>query len=208
MAEFSIRHIARRGFGGLFQAHGRDGRMQFWIFAALIFGPLIVVQFATQIALTFPSLDDIAVPPPGEATMNVKIFEAQMRGMITSAYVNIGFYLFGALLLLTATVRRLHDRGRTGWWALILPLGLFSTGLGQAERVAAAAKRMPAMLAEMERHTSPDPGAMFEWAVKANVPPGGQDWLAVTGGLLLLGLLIDLARAGTAGPNRFGSAPA
>lgn len=206
MAEFSIKHIARHGFGGLFQAHGRDNRTQFWTFGALVFGPLIVLQFATQIVLTFPSLDDM-MAVPGDTGMNRAAFEAQMRGMITSAYVNIGFYLLGALLLLTATARRLHDRGRAGWWALILPLGLFSTGLGQAERVAAAAKRMPAMLAEMERQTAPDPGAMFEWAVKANVPPGGSDWLAVAGGLLLLGLLIDLARAGNAGPNNFGAAP-
>ncbi|MBE1529261.1 uncharacterized membrane protein YhaH (DUF805 family) [Sphingopyxis sp. OAS728] len=204
MAEFSINHIARHGFGGLFQTHGRDSRTQFWTFGALVFGPLIVIQFATQIVLTFPSLGDMAAAS-GSAG-NREIFEAQMRGMITSAYVNIGLYLLGALLLLTAAVRRLHDRGRAGWWALILPLGLFATGLGQAERMAAAAKRMPAMLAEMERHPAPDPGAMFEWAVKANVPPGGSDWLAVAGGLLLLGLLIDLARAGTAGPNRFGAA--
>ena len=205
MAEFSIKHVARHGFGGLLQAHGRDSRTQFWTFGALVFGPLIVIQFATQIALTFPSLGGIAVAP-GEAGMNREVFEAQMRGMVTSAYANIGFYLVGAILLMTATARRLHDRGRAGWWALILPIGLFSTGLGQAERVAAAAKRMPAMLAEMERRATPDPGAMFEWAVKANVPPDGSDWLAVAGGLLLLGLLIDLARAGTAGPNRFGPA--
>lgn len=207
MAEFSIKHIAGNGFGGLFQTHGRDSRMQFWIFGVLIFGPLILVQFATQIALTFPSLDDLAVPAPGEARENAKIFEAQMRGMITSAYVNIGLYLLGALLLLTATVRRLHDRGRAGWWALILPLGLFSTGLAHAERVAGAVKGMPAMLAEMEKQTAPDPRAMFDWAVKANASPGGPDWLAVAGGLLLLGLLIDLARAGAAGRNRFGAAP-
>lgn len=206
MAEFSMKQVARRGFGGLLKADGRDDRTQFWTFGALVFGPLILLQFATQIVLTFPSLDDMAAAP-GETGMNSIVFEAQMRGMITSAYVNIGFFMLGALLMLTATARRLHDRGRAGWWALILPLGLFSTGLAQAERVAAAAKRMPAMLAEMDRQATPDPGAMLEWAVKANVPPGGADWLAVAGGLLLLGLLVDAARAGTAGPNRFGLAP-
>ena len=206
MAEFSMKQVARRGFGGLLKADGRDDRTQFWTFGALVFGPLIFIQFATQIVLTFPSLGDMAAAP-GETGMNQAVFEAQMRGMVTSAYVNIGFYILGALLMLTATPRRLHDRGRAGWWALILPLGLFSTGLAQAERVAAAAKRMPTMLAEMDRQAAPDPGAMFEWAVKANVPPGGADWLAVAGGLLLLGLLVDAARAGTAGPNRFGLAP-
>lgn len=207
MAEFSIKHISRHGFGGLFHAHRRDNRMQFWIFAALVFGPLIVVQFVAQIALTFPSLDNIGVAVPGDPQIGAKIFETQMRGMVTAAYVNIGLYLLGSLLLLTAAARRLHDRGHSGWWATILPLGLFSTGLGQAERLAGMAKRMPAMLADMERQAPADPTAMFDWAVKANMSSDGPDWLAIAGGLLLLGLLIELVRAGIAGPNRFGPAP-
>lgn len=125
------------------------------MFGALVFAPLIIGQFAAQIALTFPSLHEMREAAPGEAPLNAKIFEAQMRGLVTAAYVNIGIYLLGALLLLAAAARRLHDRGRSGWWALILPLGLFTTGVGQAERVAEAAKRMPAMLAEMERNPPP-----------------------------------------------------
>ncbi len=207
MAEFSIRHIARHGFGGLFHARGRDGRMQFWMFGALVFAPLIVVQFTAQIVLTFPSFDEMVAAAPGEGMANAKIFEAQMQGLVTSAYVNIGLYFLGSLLLLAAAARRLHDRGRSGWWALILPLGLIATGLGQAEKMAAATKRMPAMLAELERQSAPDASAMFDWVTKANAYPDGPNWLAVVGSLLLLGLLIDLACAGTSGPNRFGSAP-
>lgn len=207
MAEFSIRHIARHGFDGLVHARGRDSRTQFWIFGALVFAPLIVVQFAAQIVLTFPSFDEMVAATPGEAIPHAKIFEAQMQGLVTSAYVNIGLYLLGSVLLLTAAARRLHDRGRSGWWALILPLGMFATGLGQAEQMAGAAKRMPAMLTKFEQQTAPDPSAMFDWVVKANAPTDGPNWLAVAGALLLLGLLVDLARAGTESSNRFGSAP-
>jgi uncharacterized membrane protein YhaH (DUF805 family) len=207
MANNSIVHIARRGFGGLFQANGRDNRMQFWLFGALVFSPLMVAQFAAQIALTLPSFDTMRATAPGTAAVNAKIFEEQMQGMVTSAYVNIGIYLLGALLLLAAAARRLHDRDRSGWLALILPLGLFATGLGQAEQMAGVAKRMPAMLAEMERQTTPDPAAMFDWMAKANASSDGPNWLAVIGALLLLWLLIELARAGAAGANRFGSAP-
>lgn len=205
MAEASMIDLARRGFGRLFDKDGRDTRMQFWIFGALVFGPLIVVQFVAQIVLSFPSFDVLG--SAAGVARQAKIFEAQIRGMVTASYVNIGIYLLGGLLLTAAAARRLHDRGRSGWWALILPFGLFATGLGQAERVAEAAKRMPAMLAEMERQPAPDAGAMFEWVTKANASQDGPNWLALAGALLLLGLLIDLARAGTAGPNRFGAVP-
>lgn len=201
MAGISIRDIARRGFGGLFDARGSDSRTQFWIFGALVFAPLVIIQFAAQIALTFPSFEDM-VAAPGERLAGARMFETQMQGLVTSAYVNIGLYLIGSILLLAAAARRLHDRGRSGWWALILPLGLCATGLAQAEQMAAAVRRMPAMLATMESQVEPDPGAMFDWVVKANAPLDGPNWLGVVGALLLLGLLIDLARAGTGAPNR------
>lgn len=202
MAGISIRNIARYGFGRLFDPHGSDSRTQFWVFGALVFAPLVIVQFAAQIALTFPSFEEMFAAAPGERLSGARMLETQMQGLVTSAYVNIGLYLIGSILLLAAAARRLHDRGRSGWWALILPLGLLATGLGQAEQMAAAVKRMPAMLAKMERQPSPDASAMFDWVAKANAPSDGPNWLGVIGALLLLGLLIDLARAGTGGPNR------
>lgn len=207
MAEISILNVSRHGFGKLFRVGGRDSRTQFWLFGALVFAPLMIVQLALQIALTFPSLEDMGGAAVEGVRTNGQIFEVQMRGMVTAAYANIGIWLLGSLLMLAAAARRLHDRGRSAGWALILPTGLFAAGLNQAERTAEAAKRLPAMLSEMEGQSAAGPGVMFEWAVKANVSPGATDWLAVAGGLLLLGLLIDLARAGTAGANRFGAAP-
>src|SRR3546814_8067789 len=58
MAEYSILNVSRRGFGNLFQTYGRDSRMQFWLFGALVFAPLMTMQFVVQIVLTFPSLQD------------------------------------------------------------------------------------------------------------------------------------------------------
>mgnify|MGYP000662093477 CR=1 FL=1 len=43
MADFSVGRISRRGFGRLFSAYGRDSRMDFWIFVALVFGTLNVI---------------------------------------------------------------------------------------------------------------------------------------------------------------------
>src|SRR3546814_16365824 len=101
--------------------------------------------------------------------------------MGTAAYVNIGIWLLGSLVMLAAASRRLHDRGRSAGRALILPLGLFAAGLGQAERTADAAKRMPAILAQMARQSIPDPAALLDWAVKVHASPGGTGCLTVAG---------------------------
>lgn len=203
MADFSIERIARRGVGSLLDPRGRDDRMQFWIFLLLIFAPILVIQIAAQTFLTLPGLDTIRDGQSGSLDM----FEYQMRGMVTASYLNIGLYVLGGILLLTAAARRLHDRGHSGWWAAVLPFCLFATGLGQAHRMAEAAERMPRLVAEMERKKIPDPHDMVEWMTQANVTSGGPDWPAIVGGLLLLWLVVELARAGGAGPNRFGPAP-
>lgn len=206
MADFSVGRISRRGFGRLFSAYGRDSRMDFWIFVALVFGPLIVLQFAMQIVLAFPSMDVLAANARGDAEASRAMFESQMKGMVSAAYASIGIFLIGALLLLSATARRLHDRARAGWWALILPFGLFATGLGQARRTAEAAERLPALMEKMERQPG-NPASMIDWVAQANASTHGPDWPAIVGGLLLAWLAIELARAGTDGPNRFGPAP-
>ena len=206
MTDFPVGRISRRGFARLFSANGRDNRMDFWIFVALVFGPLIVVQCAMQIVLAFPSMDALAANAPGDVEAGRKMFEGQMKGMVSAAYASIGIFLIGALLLLSATARRLHDRGRAGWWALILPLGLFATGLGQARRTAEATERMPALMEKIE-HQPGNPTSMIDWMAQANASAHGPDWPAIVGGLLLVWLLIELARAGTDGPNRFGSVP-
>lgn len=206
MADFSIGRTARRGFGRLFIVKGRDERMQFWIYCALVFGPLIAIQFITQIVLTFSSFDAMAAAQPGDAEAGRKIFEGQVRGMVGAAYVTIGIVMIGAMLVISATARRLHDRGRSGWWALILPPGLFAVALGQARRVSEMTEHMPALLEKMERKPG-NPATMLDWVTRANMSTHGPDWPAIVGGLLLLWLMIELVRAGTDGSNRFGPPP-
>ena len=94
----------------------------------------------------------------------------------------------------------------TGWWALILPPGLFAVALGQARRTAEVTEHMSAFLEKIERQPG-KPETMVDWMARANVSTHGPDWPAIVGGLLLLWLMIELARAGTDGANRFGPAP-
>lgn len=207
MAEFSIGQVARRGFGGLFDVRGRDNRLQYWIFAALVFGPLMALQFVTQLVLMFGSIDFAHAPSPDNVEATRRLFEQQARAMVTQSYVYLAVYLIGAILLVSATARRLHDRGHGGWRAAILPLGFFATGLAQAHRTAEAVKRMPALMTEMQAKKAMDPSEMLRWMAEANAPDTGPDWLAVIGGLILLWLIVELLRAGTDHPNRFGPVP-
>ena len=100
MADFSIVRAARRGFGGLFDARGRDDRMQFWIYCALVFAPLIVVQMVAQVVLTFPPLDMLMKAEPNDPQFAQRLFQYQMQGAAKAAFLNIGLFLLGAALLM------------------------------------------------------------------------------------------------------------
>jgi uncharacterized membrane protein YhaH (DUF805 family) len=206
MADVSMAEIARRGVGGLFDARGRDGRMQYWLFLLLIFGPLVVLQIILQFAMTMPPLDLVMATRPGTPAAGAPFLEHQLRAMVTVAYASLGLQLLGALLLLTATARRLHDRGRAGWWALALPGAVFATGLGQARRMAAMAERMPQIVAEMEAKARPDFADVLSLPARMQASVG-IDWPAIVGGLILLWLVVELVRGGTDGVNRYGPPP-
>lgn len=204
MADVSIARIARRGLRGLIDVRGRDDRTQYWLFLLLVFGPLITVQIILQMVMTFASVD---LTEASKAGANLDAMEHQFRAMATTAYVAVALYLIGALLLLAATARRLHDRGRTGWWALALPLTLFAAGLGQARHMDDVAERAPRIMAEMQKKAEPDFADVMSFPAKMQASKSGPDWTAIVGGLILLWLVVELARAGTAGPNRFGPPP-
>ncbi len=204
MADFSIVRAACRGFGGLFDARGRDDRMQFWIYCALVFAPLIVVQMVAQVVLTFPPLDMLVKAEPNDPQFAQRLFQYQMQGAAKAAFLNIGLFLLGAALLLTATARRLHDRGRSGWWACVLPPAILVITHSQARRTAAMVEHLPAQLAEMSRGATVDPTELMTWAARASA---GPDWAAIGCGFVLLLLFVELVRAGTDDSNRFGAPP-
>lgn len=204
MADFSIAEIARRGLGKLVDPRGRDSRMQFWIFVIIVFAPLIVAVMGAQMVLTFSPLDIAGASDPQSME---KIFAAQAQGMAIVAHVNLGIFMLGSLLLLSATARRLHDRGHSGWWALTLPFAIGAAGLGQARQMLKMADRMPKIWADMERQQDVDPVGLWKSMIDAQYGGGGIDWLAIVGGLILLWLVVELARAGSTGANRFGPVP-
>lgn len=208
MAEISFARIFKRGFGGLFNAAGRDDRSQFWIFGAMVFGPLIAVQMIAQMLLIFASFDlrELAASGADPAAAQLRMMADMGDGMITGTYLGVGLCTIGAACLLTATARRLHDRGRSGWWALVVPFVVVATGIYQIRRVAWTFEQMASIAADMRKiGTVPDSVAAIQAQLQASAP--GPDWLAIAAGLAMLWLVIELVRAGSDGPNRFGPAP-
>ncbi len=204
MADISIGGIFRRGFQGILSPAGRDDRMQFWLFSAFVFGPLVIIQFVIQMIMSLPAIDlsgrQAGVGPPG---FDVHMFES----MATIGYVNIVLHLIGVLLLVTAVARRLHDRDRSGWWSLILPFAVVAVGLDQARRMEAAAKEMGRFLTEARHTPSEGIGDVFAFSAKMQAAMPGPDWPAIVAGIVMLWLAIELVCVGTAGNNRYGPQP-
>jgi uncharacterized membrane protein YhaH (DUF805 family) len=86
--------------------NGRSDRPEYWwftLYACIVFGLLAVVDYYV-IGFTFWSMID----PFGE------------MDQVKEAGVLVALFTLGTLVQsITLTARRLHDRGRSGWWQLM-----------------------------------------------------------------------------------------
>lgn len=177
---------------------GRESRADFWPYAIALFLGSMALSYLAFIPAMVGMLDRIgrfveenpdrslldAAPgqPPGTLPPEL------MPDMTSYVHISILVYAVFALLIAAAAVRRLHDRDRSGLWAL-LPL--------------------PFWVAAWTISLLQDPRAMF-------APPPEDAWLAQLALLnslptwgMLIWLTVLLAGDGTKGDNRYGpdSAP-
>ena len=149
-------------FKKLFEFTGREDRASFWPYAALAFiitmvaGAIIFVpmmnhaigamqQFATQ------HPDQATVTSgPGEYSVSVRGNPGEfMPAGSVALYLAVNFGL-AILLYAAAVVRRLHDRGKSGFWGLMpLPFIIYSS------------IQMPRMFAFVGVETQPDMALFF-----------------------------------------------
>lgn len=90
-------------FGLFFGLRGRANRMQYWIGAILA---NIAASFTMQMSGML-----MVLAPPSEGTL--------LPAMGVGAFVLLGVALTNLWVSIALTVKRLHDRGRTGWIALV-----------------------------------------------------------------------------------------
>lgn len=149
-------------FKKLFEFTGREDRASFWPYAALAFiitmvaGGIIFVpmmnhaigamqQFATQ------HPDQATVTSgPGEYSVSVRGNPGEfMPAGSVALYLAVNFGL-AILLYAAAVVRRLHDRGKSGFWGLMpLPFIIYSS------------IQMPRMFAFVGVEAQPDMALFF-----------------------------------------------
>jgi uncharacterized membrane protein YhaH (DUF805 family) len=194
MAEIiaSIRHGLRR----VVDFSGRDSKAQFWPYAIFLF----LLSIAAGMILWVPVMADMFVrlqryliehpeglptggdKYPGATALPPELmpdFSAMVGPM---AVVNLLF----VMLLAAALVRRLHDRAKSGWWALLpVPFMIYSQIQG------------PQAATMMIGGHPPNPSIMLPAALSSLFY-----WIA------FVTLVVLLVGDGTAGPNRYGPEPA
>ena len=113
--EFGRSTIA--SFKNTFNFAGKSGKREFWFFLLFFFVAYVIVWV----------LDEVFIG----STVNIKDFP--MGHLIPAGYfdpqVGLAVLLFRPIMAvpaLSATVRRLHDIGKSGWWSVlwVLPVPL------------------------------------------------------------------------------------
>lgn len=127
-------------FKRLFDFTGRENRASFWPYAALIFSLSVIGMLAVMIpmmATTMSKMQQIAADHPedvtvtsgpGQYSMSVNGNHPELTPDFTMMISGVGVVcLIAVLLYAAAVVRRLHDRGMTGWWGIMpIPFLLYS----------------------------------------------------------------------------------
>jgi uncharacterized membrane protein YhaH (DUF805 family) len=187
----------RRGLGNALRFSGRDARRQFWPYAIFLFlastglgyvamVPELMRLMTGAVELVEKAQRDQAAGRPfssGSQALPPELVPHFEGAMIWSALLTG----IAVILLAAAVTRRLHDRGKPGYWGLI-PLPFAALALALAPR------------------------GLEEGMMMAQGAPPSPFWsllmlinLVYWGAIVLLVLI--LAREGDAGPNRFGPAP-
>jgi uncharacterized membrane protein YhaH (DUF805 family) len=121
----------RHGFTGLLRFSGREPARRFWPYAGGVIALFFAAAAATMAPImsgAFARMQAFATEHPDQATVTEGpgSYSIQIRGNhpelmpdVTPFFtvMQVGCAL-AVLLLAAAVTRRLHDRGRRGWWGL------------------------------------------------------------------------------------------
>lgn len=127
-------------FRRLFGFKGREDRASFWPYAALAFVIIMVAGMAIFIPMmerSMRAMQEYAAQNPDQSTVvsgpgqySISVHGNHPEFVPTTsiaAYLAVSFGL-AVLLYAAAVVRRLHDRGKSGFWGLMpLPFILYSS---------------------------------------------------------------------------------
>jgi uncharacterized membrane protein YhaH (DUF805 family) len=178
----------------LASSKGREDRASFWPYAALVLGIVMVagaLMSLPMMAWLIQATPQFTPPGPGDVNFAAEAgdFSIPAQGQFAGPVLPVGFlgaYLgvtlgLAVVLYAAAVVRRLHDRGNSGWWGA-MPLPFLAYILVQVVR----------LFGSMDRGEPPDMTLLFTAAV-ANI----LCWAT------LLALVVLLAGPSDPRPNRY-----
>jgi uncharacterized membrane protein YhaH (DUF805 family) len=187
----------RHGFTGLPRFSGRDPARRFWPYVGVVIALLFIAAFAAMAPImsgAFARMQSFAIEHPDQATVTQGpgSYSIQIHGNHPELMPDVApFFVvmqvgcaLVVVLLAAAVTRRLHDRGRRGWWGLP-PVIFLAVGLALFPRL---------FQSTLSGEVTPDTMAMFGLMMANN--------LLYLASLALLVVL--LAGAGQPDENRFG----
>jgi uncharacterized membrane protein YhaH (DUF805 family) len=196
----------RHGLTNLTNVQGRDSRPAFWYWFLFLY----LITTAISIVVVWPMMGRVmgsvmqaaaaqaANPAPDQAAAQAAVMSAMGGSVGDMIPVIVTGSLITALILVcglaAALVRRLHDSGLSGWWAL-LPAGF------QAVSAASVPAQMVRLQEGMQAMAGGDPAGMLR------VMQGAYSWGPMAGWAALASLILLGVRESGRGANRFGEAP-
>lgn len=180
-------------FKRLFDFSGRENRASFWPYAAVAFIITMVISmfiFVPMMSHSMQAMQQFAAQHPDQVTTSTGPGQYSisvhgdhpefMPAGSVALYLAVGFGL-ALLLFSAAVVRRLHDRGKSGFWGLMpLPFILYSS------------IQMPRMFASVGTGSQPDMTLFFSIFF--------SNLLYI---VTLIWLIVLLAGASNPEPNRY-----
>jgi uncharacterized membrane protein YhaH (DUF805 family) len=174
---------------------GRDARQTFWYFVLFV----VVLYFIASMLALIPMMGSVmgeaiqsAQSGATEQETQERVLHALGPQLATSIWISAITNLVATLLLMASFVRRLHDSGNSGWWAvlaLVIKLGALALAVSQIGEVqeAVVAASDPAQLQQMGMRD--------------------QNLLGLVGWLAPIIVIVFGVMKSTDGPNRYGEAP-
>lgn len=192
------------GLGNLLNFTGRDARQAFWYYVLFVYLATVVITMVVVLPMTLQAVVsgiEAGMAAARSSDPEAAQIEAQARvlhsmGGMMSAMMNLSIVTNVLMLamLAAAFVRRLHDSGLSGLWALV-PGGI------QVANLVLAPTLMRQMMANLTRLPVGDPMAGIQ-ALQGSIGAASVMGWAVIVVVVVLGL-----RKSTPGPNRYGEAP-
>jgi len=193
----------KHGLRNLANFHGRDARQAFWYYVLFVYlvtmalGMVVSIPMTTEAMMTGMQQGMANAGNPDKSATDAASQAAilgSMRGympfLVWSSFATAAILLAG---LATSIVRRLHDSGLSGYWAL-LPAGLQAINLAL---IPTQLSRIDEVLAAQFT----DPFAAFK------IYDGALGVGAVSGWIAIALVIVIGVRKSSEEPNPYGEAP-